>query len=141
MMKHLSIKDALLPQPPSFYKKKNYEVHEVLGNGTFGKVVHAVWQVPLEQAALTEHGAALDVPEGSSKLSRSTSKKSQKSRSRSPSPSPTAGSSLKKDVALKLIPKKKVKGNEASVFAEMEVLKGLDHPNIVCDLLHAFLSY
>jgi calcium/calmodulin-dependent protein kinase I len=83
----------------------------------------------------------LDVPEDSSKLSRSASKKSQKSRSRSPSPSPTAGSILKKDVALKLIPKKKVKGNEASVFAEMEVLKGLDHPNIVCDLLHAFLSY
>jgi calcium/calmodulin-dependent protein kinase I len=30
-----------------------------------------------------------------------------------------------------LIPKKKVKGNEASVWGEMEVLKGLDHPNIV----------
>ena len=38
-MKHLSIKDALLPQPASFYKKKHYEVHDVLGNGTFGKVV------------------------------------------------------------------------------------------------------
>lgn len=35
------------------------------------------------------------------------------------------------DVALKTIPKKKVKGNEASVWGEMEVLKGLDHPNIV----------
>jgi len=30
-----------------------------------------------------------------------------------------------------MIPKKKVKGNEASVWGEMEVLKGLDHPNIV----------
>ncbi|KAA1476377.1 Pkinase-domain-containing protein, partial [Dentipellis sp. KUC8613] len=30
-----------------------------------------------------------------------------------------------------VIPKKKVKGNEASVWGEMEVLKGLDHPNIV----------
>lgn len=39
-----------------------------------------------------------------------------------------------KDVALKIIPKKKVKGNEASVWGEMEVLKGLDHPNIVSDL-------
>jgi calcium/calmodulin-dependent protein kinase I len=35
------------------------------------------------------------------------------------------------DVALKTIPKKKVKGNEASVWGEMEVLKGLEHPNIV----------
>ncbi len=38
-MKGLSIKDALLPQPPSFGKKKNYEIHQVLGTGTFGKVV------------------------------------------------------------------------------------------------------
>lgn len=38
-MKHLSLKDALLPQPPSFVKKQLYEVHEVLGTGTFGKVV------------------------------------------------------------------------------------------------------
>ena len=36
-----------------------------------------------------------------------------------------------KDVALKIIPKKKVKGNEAAVWGEMEVLKGLDHDNIV----------
>ncbi|KAF7377992.1 Protein kinase domain-containing protein [Mycena sanguinolenta] len=109
MMKHLSIKDALLPQPPSFYKKRNYEVHDVLGNGTFGKVVHATWHVPIEQAALAEHGAALDVPDDASKLSPES----------------------RKMWLLKLIPKKKVKGNEASVFAEMEVLKGLDHPNIV----------
>jgi calcium/calmodulin-dependent protein kinase I len=153
MMKHLSIKDALLPQPPSFHKKRNYEVHDVLGNGTFGKVVvsqacppiralqfgwaltissqHATWHVPLEQASLAEHGAALDVlgTGESTKLARKTSAK--KARSRSPSPSPGAASGIKKDVALKLIPKKKVKGNEASVFAEMEVLKGLDHPNIV----------
>ena len=36
-----------------------------------------------------------------------------------------------RDVALKIIPKKKVKGNEAAVWGEMEVLKGLDHGNIV----------
>ncbi|KAJ7244383.1 kinase-like domain-containing protein [Mycena haematopus] len=131
MMKHLSIKDALLPQPPSFHKKRNYEVHEVLGNGTFGKVVHATWHVPLEQASVAEYGAALDAPEDVSKLSRKSTNFSKKSRSRSPSPSPGAASGITKDVALKLIPKKKVKGNEASVFAEMEVLKGLDHPNIV----------
>ena len=35
------------------------------------------------------------------------------------------------EVALKVIPKKKVKGNEDSVWGEMEVLKGLDHKNIV----------
>jgi hypothetical protein len=38
---------------------------------------------------------------------------------------------ITREVALKVIPKKKVKGNEASVWSEMEVLKGLDHPNIV----------
>ncbi|KAJ7708289.1 kinase-like domain-containing protein [Mycena rosella] len=135
MMKHLSIKDAILPQPASFYKKKNYEVHEVLGNGTFGKVVHATWYVPLEQAGLAERGAALDVRDDAPSPSPSSSTRAAKrsaARSRSPSPSPTAlRSGLKKDVALKLIPKKKVKGNEASVWGEMEVLKGLDHPNIV----------
>ncbi|TFY74540.1 hypothetical protein EWM64_g9471, partial [Hericium alpestre] len=40
-------------------------------------------------------------------------------------------SGITREVALKVIPKKKVKGNEASVWGEMEVLKGLDHPNIV----------
>ncbi|KAJ7457229.1 CAMK/CAMK1 protein kinase [Mycena galericulata] len=130
-MKHLSIKDAILPQPPSFYKKKHYEVHEVLGNGTFGKVVHATWHVPPEQEGVAERGAALEVPNAESKLSRKSTASSKKSRSRSTSPSPTGVSSLKKEVALKLIPKKKVKGNEESVWGEMEVLKGLDHPNIV----------
>ena len=41
------------------------------------------------------------------------------------------GGVITKEVALKVIPKKKVKGNEASVWGEMEVLRGLDHPNIV----------
>jgi len=40
-------------------------------------------------------------------------------------------SGVVRDVALKIIPKKKVKGNEAAVWGEMEVLKGLDHGNIV----------
>jgi hypothetical protein len=38
---------------------------------------------------------------------------------------------ITREVALKVIPKKKVKGNEESVWSEMEVLKGLDHPNVV----------
>jgi len=46
-----------------------------------------------------------------------------------------------KEVALKVIPKKKVKGNEASVWGEMEVLKGLDHPNIVRLFLAPFFAY
>jgi hypothetical protein len=40
-------------------------------------------------------------------------------------------SGVVKEVALKIIPKKKVKGNEEAVWGEMEVLKGLDHGNIV----------
>lgn len=43
----------------------------------------------------------------------------------------TGSGKLTVDVALKMIPKKKVKGNESSVWGEMEVLKGLDHSNIV----------
>ena len=35
----LSIAESLLPQPPSFQKKKAYEIHKVLGVGTFGKVM------------------------------------------------------------------------------------------------------
>ena len=35
----LSISESLLPQPPSFQKKKAYEIHKVLGEGTFGKVM------------------------------------------------------------------------------------------------------
>ncbi|KAG8891327.1 hypothetical protein FRB99_003668, partial [Tulasnella sp. 403] len=34
-------------------------------------------------------------------------------------------------VALKVIPKKRVKGNEEAIWCEMNVLNGLDHPNIV----------
>jgi calcium/calmodulin-dependent protein kinase I len=42
---------------------------------------------------------------------------------------------ITKDVALKVIPKKKVKGNEEAVWGEMDVLKGLNHQNIVRVLL------
>ncbi|KAF9526801.1 kinase-like domain-containing protein [Crepidotus variabilis] len=135
-MKNLS--EALLPQPPSFSKKKNYEVHQVLGTGTFGKVMRATWQVPLDQVSTAERGAAADeepnllVPGKNTSKSSSSLPPSPKLGSR---PSSSAGdktpSGITKDVALKLIPKKKVKGNEASVWGEMEVLKGLDHPNIV----------
>lgn len=81
------LKDKLLPQPASFSKKKAYELQNVLGTGTFGKVIEATWHPP--------NG-------GAPKL-----------------------------VALKCIPKKRVKGNEDAIFSEMNVLNGLDHPNIV----------
>lgn len=35
----VSLKGTLLPNPPSYIKKKAYQLHEVLGTGTFGKVV------------------------------------------------------------------------------------------------------
>ncbi|KAJ3780767.1 CAMK/CAMK1 protein kinase [Lentinula aff. detonsa] len=142
---HLSIKDAILPQPPSFVKKKNYEVHQVLGEGTFGKVVRATWHVPSEQITIAERGAIAGPEDPSSFTSPPKAKRTltfggSKPSSRSTSPAPSDPSSsagtttsyaVTKEVALKLIPKKKVKGNEASVWGEMEVLKGLDHPNIV----------
>jgi hypothetical protein len=31
--------ESLLMQPPSSVKKKSYDVHQVLGTGTFGKVM------------------------------------------------------------------------------------------------------
>lgn len=51
------------------------------------------------------------------------------------STSTSSSSDVKKErngveVALKVIPKKRVKGNESVVWGEMEVLKGLDHPHI-----------
>ncbi|KAG6915645.1 hypothetical protein DXG01_010609 [Tephrocybe rancida] len=114
----LSISEALLPQPPSFAKKKSYEIHEVLGTGSFGKVAKASWHVPPEQVGVAERGAAAG---SENHPFASTAKK----------PTSSEPSGIVKDVALKMIPKKKVKGNEASVWGEMEVLKGLDHPNIV----------
>ncbi|WWD16858.1 hypothetical protein CI109_101290 [Kwoniella shandongensis] len=79
-------RDHMLPQPPSFKKKKEYVLEEVLGRGGFGKVVKATWA--------PSHGT-------------------------------------KKEVALKIISKKLVKDNEGIVMDELNVLKGLDHPNIV----------
>lgn len=113
MLKGLSIKDSLLPQPPSFGKKKFYEVHNELGVGSFGKVVKATWRVPPGLVTVALHGAA-----GAAAVV-------------STPPAGQQPATLMKEVALKVIPKKKVKGNEAAVWGEMEVLKGLDHPNIV----------
>ncbi|EIW66147.1 hypothetical protein TREMEDRAFT_35340, partial [Tremella mesenterica DSM 1558] len=80
------IRDHLLSQPPSFKKKKEYVLEELLGRGGFGKVVRATW-------------------------------------------TPRVGE--KQEVALKIIHKKLVKDDINSVMDEINVLKGLDHPNIV----------
>ncbi|KAF8186260.1 kinase-like domain-containing protein [Pholiota molesta] len=122
MMKTFS--HSLLPQPPSFVKKKSYDFHEVLGNGSFGKVVKATWHVPVDQVKTAERGAVAE-------LEASLSTKKGTSRPPSPNPGDRSPSGITKEVALKIIPKKKVKGNEESVWGEMDVLKGLDHPNIV----------
>ncbi|OWZ70960.1 hypothetical protein AYX14_03670 [Cryptococcus neoformans] len=79
-------RDAILIQPPSFKKKKEYVLEELLGRGGFGKVVKALWTPPEREP---------------------------------------------KEVALKIINKKLVKGNEQAVLDEISVLKRLDHPNIV----------
>ena len=140
--------ESLLPQPPSFVKKKSYDVQQVLGRGTFGKVMvrlikkrsilsnksdahyvslkRATWHVPVDQITVAERGAAADEDEINEKL-KPTIAPSKKTGHKAPSPD----SGIVKDVALKVIPKKKVKEDEASVWGEMEVLKGLNHPNIV----------
>ncbi|KAI0961024.1 hypothetical protein AcV7_000242 [Taiwanofungus camphoratus] len=140
-MPAISLKESLLPQPPSFHKKKHYEMHKVLGTGSFGKVVRATWHVPPGQAIIAEKGAAatstvVPTPPHSSLISRASTASSGDSSFLSAwghtnGRNGAASGEVTLDVALKVIPKKKVKGNESSVFAEMEVLKGLDHPNIV----------
>lgn len=46
MLNNLTLKEKLLPQPASFSKKTAYEIHNELGEGTFGKVLKATWHVP-----------------------------------------------------------------------------------------------
>ncbi|KAH6904589.1 CAMK/CAMK1 protein kinase [Coprinopsis sp. MPI-PUGE-AT-0042] len=128
MLKNLTLKEALLPQPPSFNKKRNYELSTQLGEGTFGKVLRATWHVPVDQVEVAEHGAAAETASDSSTPAK---KKNGKPTTPTATPQSNEDSGIRKEVALKIIPKKKVKGNEASVWGEMEVLKGLDHPNIV----------
>jgi calcium/calmodulin-dependent protein kinase I len=152
------VTQKVMPQPPSANKKKNYEIHEVLGTGSFGKVMvrasailgpflrpktvvtlgllyqRATWHVPPEQWNVVERRNAAKSPTlPSSKSSSATSVSSF-----TPVCHPTAPAALTsptvditREVALKAIPKKKVKGNEESVWGEMRVLQGLDHPNIV----------
>ncbi|KAH7890247.1 kinase-like domain-containing protein, partial [Phlebopus sp. FC_14] len=143
MMKNLSLKEALLPQPPSFIKKQAYEVHEVLGTGTFGKVMRATWYVPPDLLEVSRQGATAtpgsqdyqpSPTHTSIPLFNALHPRTPGGSSAPPSPgahTPNSRAVVTKEVALKVIAKKKVKGNEQAVWGEMNVLKGLDHPNIV----------
>lgn len=120
-----------LSQPPSFKKKRNYALHEELGAGTFGKVIRATWTKP---SASDPSSAPSPIP--AALVSRTDSSSSiRHSMDRQDSKTGLASVGVKagekRDVALKVIPKKKVKGNEDAVWGEMDVLRGLDHPNIV----------
>jgi len=122
-----NLAERVLPQPTSFSKKKNYEVHGTLGEGTFGKVLRATWRPDPTQ------GVSGGRPSGSGLLSHPASSVPD-SVGQGDGFSIAPGSEAAKngiDVALKVIPKKAVKGNEDVVWGEMEVLRGLDHPNIV----------
>ncbi|KAI8578786.1 hypothetical protein K450DRAFT_245517 [Umbelopsis ramanniana AG] len=70
-------------QPASHERKKNYELGEVLGSGSYGSV---------KRATRISDGL---------------------------------------EVAVKIIPKKNVTGHFDMVLSEMNVLKGVDHPNII----------
>lgn len=89
----------------------------------------------MDQVTVAERGAAAAEVDQTlnmkTKPSLSVNASSKKKAGSGPSSPDRTPSGVTKDVALKVIPKKKVKGNEASVWGEMEVLKGLDHPNIV----------
>jgi calcium/calmodulin-dependent protein kinase I len=93
-----------LAQPPSYVKKKSYVLHQQLGAGTFGKVICATWTKP----SGTEDGNEKPA------LARADSKLA------------VSGAGVRpggtREVALKVIPKKKVKGNESVVWGEMEVI-------------------
>jgi calcium/calmodulin-dependent protein kinase I len=73
-------------------------------------------------------GNISQLPEPSEDHSLVSSKNAAKSLTESDA---KAGSGVKKEVALKIISKRKLKGNEANVWGEMGVLKDLNHPNIV----------
>lgn len=89
--------------------------------------------MPVNQITIAERGAAAEDDQTDTFSAKASGKKAgSKSTSLDTKPS-----GITKEVALKAIPKKKVKGNETNVWGEMEVLKGLDHPNIVSNLVFA----
>ena len=58
-----AVSEKILPQPASFNKKKQYEIHEILGTGTFGKVMvrvsapnHHAFNFPTPFPSSVRHG-------------------------------------------------------------------------------------
>lgn len=99
-----------LAQPPSYVKKKNYVLHQELGAGTFGKVIRATWTKP--PGTDDSSGQPLFVRADTSLAVSGANVSSGETR----------------EVALKVIPKKKVKGNDSVVWGEMEVISGPHAP-------------
>lgn len=95
-----------LTQPPSYVKKKNYVLHQELGAGSFGKVIRATWTKP----SSTDDSSRQPV------FARADTKLALSGANVQPGET--------REVALKVIPKKKVKGNESVVWGEMEVITG-----------------
>ena len=98
----------------------------------------AKWHVPVavvnakpSSGASNSKTAGLPVSQSSLSTPASGVRKSSNSSVISKGSKNSEDSGVIREVALKIIPKKKVKGNEAAVWGEMEVLKGLDHENIV----------
>lgn len=125
----VTLKESILPQPPSFSKKKNYELHGVLGTGTFGKVLRATWTPD------PTHGVGSGYSHSRPFSPASSVPDNVGQGDGFLTPPVVKGSKKELDVALKVISKKRVKGNESVVWGEMEVLRGLDHPNVVGDML------
>ena len=79
-------------------------------------VQRAPWHVPQDQIAIAEHGAAADLGKDAIPVPLQRHNSIMKSCSPSPTPSKENGDSgVEKEVALKVIPKKKVKENEEGV--------------------------
>lgn len=105
-----------------------------LSHGTTShRIQRATWHVPPDQWNVDERRNAgpSAVPTTSSKPSSSTLLSSSPAVTPPRSGSSPVPPDITRDVALKAIPKKRVKGNEESVWSEMRVLQGLDHPNVV----------
>ncbi|KAH8832627.1 kinase-like domain-containing protein [Flagelloscypha sp. PMI_526] len=92
----------LLQQPSSFAKRRNYKIQAVLGEGSYGTVTRASWRVPSKQAQ-----SVFGHQWNSSQQDRRV------------------------NVALKIIPKTKGQLNDSAVWDEVNILDGLDHPNII----------
>jgi calcium/calmodulin-dependent protein kinase I len=119
-----NIRDALLPQPPSFKKKKEYSILETLGRGGFGKVVKAHWKCEGEgkDVALKYVPLSLFYLCYLRCLLREVIKRIWRR---------CVMGENKKELIYRIIPKKLVKHDLSLVTDEINVLKSLDHPNIV----------